>query len=121
MLDTRRRKTSWFDSEKSRLARLLSEYTGEEASVAVPTPPTAAGLVVRTASHTFFVVARSAATAGPLIRAAEHLREQIRGARATPLVVVPFMGPTGRAALRELGMSWLDLSGNALRARATIT
>lgn len=33
--------------------------------------------------------------------------------RALPVVAVPYMGPKARAFLRDRGMSWMDLSGNA--------
>ncbi len=35
------------------------------------------------------------------------------GERAVPLVAVPFMGPVGREHCQEVGVGWLDLSGNA--------
>jgi hypothetical protein len=36
-----------------------------------------------------------------------------RGGDVVPLVVVPFMGETGKTLCRHAGVSWLDLSGNA--------
>lgn len=33
--------------------------------------------------------------------------------RTPPLIVVPYMGSTGRSWCREEGLSWIDLSGNA--------
>ncbi len=35
------------------------------------------------------------------------------GRRAVPVLAVPFMGPLGRERCREVGVNWLDLSGNA--------
>lgn len=35
------------------------------------------------------------------------------GEEAVPLVAVPYMSRVGRTVCRELGVSWLDLSGNA--------
>jgi hypothetical protein len=35
------------------------------------------------------------------------------GKRATPLVAVPYMGPSGKDACDRAGVSWFDFSGNA--------
>ncbi|RLB65738.1 MAG: hypothetical protein DRI90_01200 [Deltaproteobacteria bacterium] len=109
---SRGRNDSWFAAEKQRLIALLREYTEQEITAA-ESSRSEVDLVVYSSTHRFFIEARAAATAGPVTKAARRVRELARDSRATALVVVPYMGKTGRRALRELGVSWLDLSGNA--------
>ncbi len=53
----------------------------------------------------------SGSTAGILLAVRQLTRHW--PTRTIPLLVVPFMGDTGRALCAEQGVSWLDLSGNA--------
>jgi DNA-binding MarR family transcriptional regulator len=49
-----------------------------------------------------------------LIRGAiEQARMTAAASKAIPLIVVPFMGETGRRMCENAGVSWLDQSGNA--------
>lgn len=50
----------------------------------------------------------------PLLEAARHTLERYASEHASvPVVAVPFMGPKAREYARSVGLSWMDLSGNA--------
>jgi len=76
--------------------------------------------LVHADGHTFAVIEVPAATSerlsralGLLATAAERLAVPV-----LPLVVVPFMGPTGARLCEESGVFWIDRAGNArIRAR----
>jgi hypothetical protein len=73
-----------------------------------------ADLIV-TAGRTFVVVVNQSTAAAPIAAAAKKAKAyatRIRR-RALPLVAVPFMGEVGRKVCEEMGVGWLDLSGNA--------
>ena len=52
---------------------------------------------------------------GQVALAANRLIQEVRGSkpRLIPLLSVPYMGMKGRAYCDDLGVSWLDLSGNS--------
>jgi len=77
-------------------------------------PPLRADALVWIAGHRFLVEYKAEGTLVPVVRAIESL-QQTRGELpdALPLVVVPYMEPSGRLRCREEGVSWCDLSGNA--------
>jgi len=71
--------------------------------------------VISAGEHTFHVESKSSSARAPLILALSKLRER-RGDRkkdVIPLLVVPYMGETGRRLCEEHELAWLDLSGNA--------
>jgi len=70
--------------------------------------------------HTFWVQYKSSSARAPLLIAQIELQKSIgkRGRKTIPLIIVPYMGESGRRYCDEHGLSWLDLSGNA-RIRAS--
>ncbi len=63
-----------------------------------------------------FVLAQSQSTAAaPMAAAARKLRQQANeiDAQAIPILIVPFMGDTGKRACGEEQVNWFDLCGNA--------
>lgn len=64
---------------------------------------------------TFVIEWKGTSSLPQVSRAADQVRQYAAGMgpRALPLVAVPFMGPVGREHCREVGVNWLDLSGNA--------
>jgi hypothetical protein len=74
-----------------------------------------ADLVVSAAGQTFAVEVVGAAAAGTVAARAERAARAARAIRkrVIPLVVVPFMGDSGKQACERAGVSWFDLSGNA--------
>lgn len=71
---------------------------------------------VQIASFTFVVEWKGTATAAQVALAAEKVKEiaKTMGPESIPLVVVPFMGEVGRERCDLAGVSWMDLSGNAV-------
>jgi hypothetical protein len=64
----------------------------------------------------FLVEYKSSASAGRLASAVEQLKRlaEANRERGLPLLVVPFMGQVGQEICERSGVSWLDLSGNAM-------
>jgi len=74
-----------------------------------------ADFLLRTPAGEFIVEFKRNASAGAVdaaLRQVEELRRQL-APRAVPLLVVPYMGETGKHLCEEAGTSWFDLSGNA--------
>ena len=65
--------------------------------------------------YTFAIEWKRSGTMGQVALAASRLRQEIKGSspRLIPLLSVPYMGMRGRAYCEDLGVSWLDLSGNS--------
>ncbi len=79
-----------------------------------------ADLILNVGPHVFAVEAKSDSRAGPVSQAAQSALAAAKrvGARAVPLVAVPFMGEVGRGICNRAGVSFVDLSGNAdIKAR----
>ena len=105
--------------------RVVSEVTGLLASLLempenrVAVRPGAKGsmpdLVISAGKHTFLVESKSSSARAPLIQAVTRLEEKRGGTKkdVIPLLVVPYMGETGRRFCEEHDLAWLDLSGNA--------
>ncbi|MBK8231534.1 MAG: MarR family transcriptional regulator [Candidatus Eisenbacteria bacterium] len=74
-----------------------------------------ADAVIEVAGATFVVEFKASAGAALISIAIEQVKRYASalGRRAVPLVVVPFMGPTGRRRCEEAQVAWCDLSGNA--------
>jgi hypothetical protein len=71
--------------------------------------------VISAGERTFHVESRNSSARVPMTLALSRLRER-RGDRkkdVIPLLVVPYMGETGRRLCEEHRVAWLDLSGNA--------
>lgn len=65
-------------------------------------------------NKTFVVEFKSRSLAADMGPAIEQLHKvSLRHRRAIPLLVVPFMGDSGRERCRLAGINWFDLSGNA--------
>jgi hypothetical protein len=67
------------------------------------------------AGSTFILAVNQSTAAAPIAAAAKKAKTCAARIRrhALPLVVVPFMGEVGRKVCEEMGVGWLDLSGNA--------
>ncbi len=74
-----------------------------------------ADAVIELAGATFVVELKGSGAIAPVSAAIEQVKRYASalGRRVIPLVVVPFMGPTGRQRCKEVQVAWLDLSGNA--------
>lgn len=75
----------------------------------------AADAVVEVGKHFFVVEIKSSGAAAAVSQAAEQVRDYAASVskRAIPIVVVPYMGEVGRRRCAQVGVQWLDLSGNA--------
>jgi DNA-binding Lrp family transcriptional regulator len=69
-------------------------------------------MVLSTAWLKMIVVWRASGSAASIMLALRQLTRHWP-TRTVPLLVVPFMGDTGRALCAEQGVNWMDLSGNA--------
>lgn len=96
------------------LAKLL-EIPESRVSVRAGTKGSGSDFVMSAGEHTFLVESRSSSARAPLIQAISRLEEhgKNQGKSAIPLLVVPYMGETGRRLCEEHELPWLDLSGNA--------
>ncbi len=99
--------------------KLLEKVTGLPVRVEEP-PGRKAGkpgpdLVFRAGGFRFLTEIKSSGAAAPVALAIQHLRGLLPKERkdTIPLLVVPYMGDTGRARCLLENISWLDLSGNA--------
>ncbi|MBN2033987.1 MAG: MarR family transcriptional regulator [Deltaproteobacteria bacterium] len=96
------------------LARLL-EMPENRVSVHAGAKGSGPDFIISAGEHTFLVEFKSSSARAPLILAVTRLRERRGDMKkdVTPLLVVPFMGETGRRFCEEHEIAWLDLSGNA--------
>lgn len=71
--------------------------------------------VVDVGEYKFFVKCKSSSTRALLYPAVVQLKEfrETSGQDVVPLLVVPYMGDTGRQFCDRHGIAWVDLSGNA--------
>jgi len=71
--------------------------------------------VVRFGKHVFVCEIRKAAGSAVVLSSALQLVKYAptQGRTAIPLLIVPFMGDSGKRICAEHSVSWLDLSGNA--------
>ena len=71
--------------------------------------------VVDVGEYKFFVKCKSSSTRALLYPAVVQLKEfrETSGQDVIPLLVVPYMGDTGRQFCDRHGIAWVDLSGNA--------
>ena len=96
------------------LARLL-EMPEDLVKVRSGAKGSGRDFVINAGEHIFHVESKISSARAPLIQAEAFLRER-RGdkeRKVIPLLVVPYMGETGRRLCEEHEIAWLDLSGNA--------
>jgi hypothetical protein len=96
------------------LAKLL-EIPESRISIRRGKKEPATDVIFEAGDRTFLVEFKSSSARTPLILALGRLKER-RGdmkKHVIPLLVVPYMGETGRRLCEEHEMAWLDLSGNA--------
>lgn len=95
----------------ARLAELLDEPVTEEPRADRPSTD----LTLSAGAHTFLIEFASSGATGPISAALRQLEASgpdLDG-RGIPLIVVPYMGETGRRLCEQADVSWVDLSGNA--------
>ncbi len=71
--------------------------------------------VVKSGSHEFAIEWKASGSLGHIFRAIHQIRGMAGDLPDSmiPLLVVPFMGESARVYCDEIGVAWLDLSGNA--------
>jgi hypothetical protein len=95
-----------------RLPALLARWLPGQAHALEP-GVAGADLILRAGGARFVLEVKGSDQIGGLAAAAARLASpQVDGAQ--PLLVVPYMGPTARAWAAARGLSWVDLSGNAV-------
>ncbi len=100
----------------SRLLPAFRSVTGlaaERCDPAVARPASRRPDAVLAAGRWRFLVEYKAAATAEQVGAALRQMASWSEERGTPVLVVPYMGETGRRLCSEAGFSWLDLSGNA--------
>jgi hypothetical protein len=99
------------------VSEMLAEWLGVDAKDISRREPQsqAADDVVEVGKHFFVVEIKSSGAAAAVSQAAEQVRDYAASVskRAIPIVVVPYMGEVGRRRCAQVGVQWLDLSGNA--------
>jgi hypothetical protein len=108
---------AWTREAVERLPELLEEwFRGEDFELQAGNrlaPSSEVDLAVRCGPHTLLLEIKSTDQVASLAAAGARLRRQVTDRDAIPVVLVPYMGPRGRAWARDAGISWADLSGNA--------
>jgi len=96
------------------LAKLL-EIPESRVSIRRGKKEPATDVIIEAGDCTFLVDFKDSSARAPLLLALMRFNEVRRdkGKGAIPLLVVPYMGETGRRLCEEHEMAWLDLSGNA--------
>jgi len=103
---------------KDVLPTILSEYlkvpAGEVRLQKIPANKSMDALI-KAGKHTFAVEFKNTSAMAPLLLAMMNIGEKAKAfdKHPIPLVVVPYMGETGRRFLEQSKISWVDLSGNA--------
>jgi hypothetical protein len=99
------------------LPAFLDDYLGPQPESTVEThvsvPGGRADLRIKHGDWVFVVEVKSSSRSAPVAHAALQARHYADALGGIPLVVVPFMGDTGRELCRELGVGFIDLAGNA--------
>lgn len=96
------------------LAKLL-ELPESRVSVRMGKKDPRTDFIIKAGEHTFLVDFKGSSARAPLLLALMRFNEKRRdnGKDGIPLLVVPYMGETGRRLCEEHEIAWLDLSGNA--------
>lgn len=102
----------------SELPSALAEFLGlPEEQVIIPERGKAPDpdFMVRAGKYNFLVESKGSSARATLIQAISRLQEHRKnqGKGVIPLLIVPYMGETGRRLCEENEIAWLDLSGNA--------
>lgn len=102
----------------SELPRRLAEFLElPKEQVIIPESGKEPGpeFMVRAGKYTFLVESKDSSALAPVSLAVTRLkkRRKNQGKDVIPLLVVPYMGETGRGFCEEHELAWLDLSGNA--------
>ena len=102
----------------SEIPRRLAEFLElPEEQVIIPESEKEPGpdFMVRAGKYTFLVESKGSSARAPVNQAVGRLEERRKnqGKDVIPLLVVPYMGETGRHFCQEHEIAWLDLSGNA--------
>ena len=96
-----------------RLPSLLAEQTG--LPVNQVEWPGQADIYLQVGQHLFVVEAMNQSQAGRIENAAQQAKHEAHceNEQAVPLIAVPFMGELGQSICKKVGVSYIDLSGNA--------
>jgi hypothetical protein len=102
-------------SEVPSLLAVLLEIPESRVSVRAGAKGSGPDFVISVGEHSFLVESKGSSARAPLIQAISRLEEhgKNQGKGVIPLLVVPYMGETGRTFCEEHEIAWLDLSGNA--------
>lgn len=97
---------------------MLAHWLGVDTKDISPkkVPRSEAGdAVVDVGKHVFVIETKSSGAGAAVSHAAEQARASAASVskKAVPIVVVPYMGETGRKVCQQAGVQWIDLSGNA--------
>lgn len=106
----------WEREAANRIPNLLQGWLQAAAEPAPPATGPEAGtpdLAARVGNREFLVEVRGSDGIPTIERAVQLLESLPARDGAVKLIAVPFMGPKARAWMRQRGISWLDLSGNA--------
>lgn len=102
----------------SELPRMLAEFlelTEDQLIIPESGKEPSPDFMVKAGKHTFLVESKGSSARATVIPAFTRLEERRKnqGKNVIPLLVVPYMGETGRRLCEENEIAWLDLSGNA--------
>jgi len=102
----------------SKIPSILAEFLEapvDEFTISKPNGGSHIDLVVKVRDRTFAIEFKSSSERAQLLSASMQLKALTKnaGRNLIPLVVVPYMGETGRRFCEERGLVWFDLSGNA--------
>jgi len=103
-----------FSELPHRLAEFL-ELPEEQVTISESEKEPGPDFMVRAGKYTFLVESKGSSARAPVNQAVGRLEERRKnqGKDVIPLLVVPYMGETGRHSCQEHEIAWLDLSGNA--------
>ncbi len=95
--------------------RLVEMLGVPSETVRVENGPFDSDALIAIGLHSFVVEAKTSSTLGQVVPAVDRIKAASArlGNRLLPLLVVPYMGRSGREYCEREGVSWLDLSGNA--------
>lgn len=108
---------AWEREIADRLSDLLHAWFGGEPFEIQHTERASAApeadVVVRTGTHTLLLQCKGTDQLSALDSAASRVRAHNDLRAGIPVLVVPYMSPRARAWVKQAGLSWGDLSGNA--------
>lgn len=106
----------WEREALYRLPTFLREWLGVPVTVSEGTDPAHRyDLLVKAAHYTLLVEVKGTDNIASLAAAVQRMAAaELKGERTISLLVVPYMGPKAREWAHAHGISWADLSGNAI-------